>query len=281
MKILILGANGQIGSSLVKILKDDYQIKTATRKDFDCENINEIKRYFQKKHFDLIINTVAYTKVDQAEDEPKRAYKLNTLFPKMLAKIVNNMNSVLIHYSTDYVFDGYLSKDYYEQSSPKPLNVYGKTKLQGDLAILKEKIKGYILRVSWVYGNKDHSFLNKIQNQINKKKQLHVVNDQFGTPTSSTFIAKITKKLIDRKNFNQIKIYNLSPKGKCSWFDFTNEYLSQKKITHPLAAISTDNIQQKAKRPQRVKLNSSKLEKYLKLKFSNWKGVLKTHLYER
>ena len=281
MKILILGAKGQIGSSLVKILKDDYQIKTATRKDFDCENINEIKRYFQKKHFDLIINTVAYTKVDQAEEEPKRAYKLNTLFPKMLAKIVNNMNSVLIHYSTDYVFDGYLSKDYYEQSNPKPLNVYGKTKLQGDLAILKEKIKGYILRVSWVYGNKDHSFLNKIQNQINKKKQLHVVNDQFGTPTSSTFIAKITKKLIDRKNFNQIKIYNLSPKGKCSWFDFTNEYLSQKKITHPLAAISTDNIQQKAKRPQRVKLNSSKLEKYLKLKFSNWKGVLKTHLYER
>ena len=281
MKILILGANGQIGSSLVKILKDDYQIKTATRKDFDCENINEIKRYFQKKHFDLIINTVAYTKVDQAEEEPKRAYKLNTLFPKMLAKIVNNMNSVLIHYSTDYVFDGYLSKDYYEQSNPKPLNVYGKTKLQGDLAILKEKIKGYILRVSWVYGNKDHSFLNKIQNQINKKKQLHVVNDQFGTPTSSTFIATITKKLIDRKKFNPIKVYNLSPKGKCSWFDFTKEYLYQKKITHPLAAISTDDIHQKAKRPQRVKLNSSKLEKYLKMKFSNWKGVLKTHLYER
>ena len=281
MKILILGANGQIGSSLVKILKDDYQIKTATRKDFDCENIDEVKRYFQKKHFDLIINTVAYTKVDQAEDEPKRAYKLNTLFPKILAKIVNNMNSVLIHYSTDYVFDGYLSKDYYEQSNPKPLNVYGKTKLQGDLAILKEKIKGYILRVSWVYGNKDHSFLNKIQNQINKKKQLHVVNDQFGTPTSSIFIAKITKKLIDRKKFNRVKIYNLSPKGKCSWFDFTNEYLSQKKITHPLAGITTDDIQQKAKRPQCVKLNSSKLEKYLKMKFSNWKGVLKTHLYER
>ena len=281
MKILILGANGQIGSSLVKNLKDDYQIKTATRKDFDCEIINEIKRYFQKKHFDLIINTVAYTKVDQAEDEPKRAYKLNTLFPKMLAKIVNNMNSVLIHYSTDYVFDGYLSKDYYEQSSPKPLNVYGKTKLQGDLAIIKEKVKGYILRVSWVYGNKDHSFLNKIQNQINKKKQLHVVNDQFGTPTSSTFIAKITKKLIDRKNFNQIKIYNLSPKGKCSWFEFTKEYLHQKKITHILTAISTDDVQQKVKRPQSVKLNSSKLEKYLKMKFSNWKGVLKTHLYER
>jgi len=281
LKILILGANGQVGSALVKILKDDYQIKTTTRKNLDCEKSDEIIKYFKKKHFDLIINTVAYTKVDQAEEETKRAYQLNTLLPKMLAQIANNMNSVLIHYSTDYVFDGQSSKSYSEKSIPKPCNVYGKTKLQGDLAILKEKVKGYILRVSWVYGNKDHSFLNKIQNQINKKKQLRVVNDQFGTPTSATFIATITKKLIDHKNFNHIKVFNLSPKGKCSWFDFTKEYLHQKKITHRLTAISTVDIEQKTKRPQSVKLNSSKLEKYLKMKFSNWKGVLKTHLYER
>ena len=281
MKILILGANGQVGSALAKILKDDYEIITTTRKDFDCEKSNEVKRFFKKKHFDLIINTVAYTKVDQAEEEPKRAYQLNTLLPKMLAQIANNMNSVLIHYSTDYVFDGQSSKSYSEKSITKPCNAYGKTKLQGDLAILKEKVKGYILRVSWVYGNKDHSFLNKIQNQINKKKQLRVVNDQFGTPTSSTFIATITKRLIDHKNFNQTKIFNLSPKGKCSWFDFTKEYLYQKKITHLLSAISTDDIQQTTKRPQSVKLNSSKLEKYLKMKFKDWKGVLKTHLYER
>ena len=281
MKILILGANGQVGSALVKILKDDYQIKTTTRKNLDCEKSDEIIKYFKKKHFDLIINTVAYTKVDQAEEETKRAYQLNTLLPKMLAQIANKMNAALIHYSTDYVFDGQSSKNYYEQSNPKPLNVYGKTKLQGDLAIMQEKVKGYILRVSWVYGNKDHSFLNKIQNQINKKKQLRVVNDQFGTPTSATFIAKITKKLIDRKNFNHIKVYNLSPKGKCSWFDFTKEYIHQKKITHPLTTINTYAILQKAKRPQSVKLNSSKLEKSLKMKFKDWKEVLKTYLDER
>ena len=281
MKILILGANGQVGSALVSILKDDYEIITTTRKDFDCEKNDEVINYFKKKHFDLIINTVAHTKVDQAEEEIKRAYQINTLLPKMLAQIANNMNAALIHYSTDYVFDGHLSKDYYEQSSPNPLNVYGRTKLQGDLAIIKEKVKGYILRVSWVYGNKDHSFLNKIQKQIDKKKQLRVVNDQFGTPTSSTFIAAITKKLIDRKNFDHIKVYNLSPKGKCSWFDFAKEYLHQKKITHPLTAISTDDILQKAKRPLSVKLNSFKLEKYLKMKFKDWKRVLKTFLHER
>ena len=281
MKILILGANGQVGSALVSILKDDYEIITTTRKDFDCEKNDEVINYFKKKHFDLIINTVAYTKVDQAEEELKRAYQINTLLPKMLAQIANKMNAALIHYSTDYVFDGRLSKDYYEQSNPNPLNVYGRTKLQGDLAIIKEKIKGCILRVSWVYGNKDHSFLNKIQKQIDKKKQLRVVKDQFGTPTSATFIAAITKKLIDRKNFDHIKVYNLSPKGKCSWFDFAKEYLYQRKIAHLLTAISTDDIQQKAKRPQSVKLNSSKLEKYLKMKFKDWKGVLKTFLHER
>jgi dTDP-4-dehydrorhamnose reductase len=281
LKILILGANGQVGSALASILKDDYEIITTTRKDFDCGKNEEVIKYFKKKYFDLIINAVAYTKVDQAEEETKRAYQINTLLPKMLAQIANKMNAALIHYSTDYVFDGHQSKDYYEQSNPNPLNVYGRTKLQGDLAIIQEKIKGYILRVSWVYGNKDHSFLNKIQKQIDKKKQLRVVKDQFGTPTSTTFIAAITKKLIDRKNFDHIKVYNLSPKGKCSWFDFAKEYLHQKKITYPLTAISTDDIQQKAKRPLSVKLNSSKLEKYLKMKFKDWKGVLKTYLHER
>jgi dTDP-4-dehydrorhamnose reductase len=281
LKILILGANGQVGSALVSILKDDYEIITTTRKDFDCEKNEEVINYFKKKHFNLIINTVAHTKVDLAEDEEKRAYQINTLLPKMLAQIANKMNAALIHYSTDYVFDGHLSKDYYEQSNPNPLNIYGRTKLQGDLAIIQEKIKGYILRVSWVYGNKDHSFLNKIQKQIDKKKQLRVVKDQFGTPTSATFIAAITKKLIDHKNFDHIKVYNLSPKGKCSWFDFAKEYLHQKKITYPLTAITTDDILQKAKRPLSVKLNSLKLEKYLKMKFKDWKGVLKTFLHER
>ena len=229
MKILILGANGQIGSSLVKVLNEDDQVTSLTRDELDCENIKQVKQYFKHQYFDLIINAVAYTRVDQAEDEPKMANQLNHLFPKALAKIVKQMNSALIHYSTDYVFDGCAANDYFEESISKPLNVYGKTKLKGDLAILKEKIKGFILRVSWVYGNKDHSFLNKIQKQINQKKSLTVVQDQLGTPTSSTFIANMTKKLIKQKKFKTTKIYNLSPKDKCSWYDFTKVYLHQKK----------------------------------------------------
>lgn len=281
MKILILGANGQIGSSLVKVLQKDYQITKLTRNNLNCEDLYEVQQYFVQKHFDLIINAVAYTKVDQAEDKPKTAMKLNYQLPKILAKIAKKMNSALIHYSTDYVFDGYMAKDYFEESIPKPLNVYEKTKLKGDLAILKEQIKGYILRVSWVYGNKDHSFLHKIQKQINQKKPLTVVRDQVGTPTSSTFIANITKKLIDQKKFKTTKIYNLSPKGKCSWYDFTKAYLQQKKITHSLSTILTEDIQQKAKRPKTVKLNTSRLEQLLQTSFPSWKKILKDYVHER
>ena len=281
MKILILGANGQIGSSLVKVLNEDDQVTSLTRDELDCEDIKQVKQYFKHQYFDLIINAIAYTKVDQAEDEPKMANQLNHLLPEVLAKIAKKMNSALIHYSTDYVFDGYIAKDYFEESIPKPLNVYGKTKLKGDLAILKEQIKGYILRVSWVYGNKDHSFLHKIQKQINQKKPLAVVRDQVGTPTSSTFIANITKKLIKQKKFTTTKIYNLSPKGKCSWYDFTKVYLQQKKITHSLSAILTEDIRQKAKRPKTVKLNTSRLEHLLQTSFPSWRKVLKDYLHER
>ena len=122
-----------------------------------------------------------------------------------------------------------------------------------------------------MYGNKDHSFLNKIQKQIENKKTLKVVDDQIGTPTSSTFIAKITKKLIELKNIKPIQIYNLSPKERCSWFEFAKEYLRLKKINKPIQQIKTENINQKARRPKSVKLNSSKLEQLLQTSFPSWK----------
>ena len=280
MKILVIGSNGQIGSSLIKELKD-YKVEYLNKEQLDCRNLEALKNYFINKSYDYVINAVAYTKVDQAEVDKDKAKLLNATYPNELSKILKKLNCALIHYSTDYVFVGTKTSDYFEQSIPNPLNIYGKTKLLGDLSILRQKINGYILRVSWVYGNKDHSFLNKIQKQIDKKNPLRVVDDQVGTPTSSIFIAKITRKLIELKNIKPIKIYNLSPKEKCSWFDFANEYLRLKKIKTPIKNIKTDLIQQNAKRPKSVKLNSSKLEQLLQTSFPNWRQVLKDYLNER
>ena len=280
MKILVIGSNGQIGSALLKELKD-YKVEHLNREQLDCTNLEALKNYFINKSYDYVINAVAYTNVDQADVDIDKAKLLNATYPNELSKILKNMNCALIHYSTDYVFDGTKTSDYFDQSIPNPLNIYGKTKLLGDLSILRQKINGYILRVSWVYGNKDHSFLNKIQKQIDNKKTLRVVEDQVGTPTSSIFIAKITRQLIELKNIKPIKIYNLSPKEKCSWFDFAKEYLRLKNIKTPIKNIKTDLIQQNIKRPRLVKLNSSKLEQLLKTSFPSWRKVLKDYLNER
>ncbi|WP_428080098.1 dTDP-4-dehydrorhamnose reductase [Candidatus Pelagibacter sp.] len=280
MKILVIGANGQIGSSLIKELKN-HNVEHVNKEQLDCTNLEAVKNYFINKSYDYVINAVAYTKVDQAEVDTDKAKLLNATYPNELSKILKKMNCALIHYSTDYVFDGTKTSDYFEQSIPNPLNIYGKTKLLGDLSILRQKINGYILRVSFVYGNKDHSFLNKIQKQIDKKNPLRVVEDQVGTPTSSIFIAKITRQLIELKNIKPIKIYNLSPKEKCSWFDFAKEYLRLKNIKTSIKNIETDLIQQNAKRPRLVKLNSSKLEQLLQISLPSWRQVLKDYLDER
>ena len=280
MKILVIGSNGQIGSALIKELKN-HEVEHLNRDQLDCINLEALKNFFTNKSYNYVINAVAYTNVDQAEVDPDKAKLLNAIYPNELSKILKKMNCALIHYSTDYVFDGTKTSDYFEQSTPNPLNVYGKTKLLGDLSILRQKLNGYILRVSWVYGNKDHSFLNKIQKQIDNKKTLRVVDDQIGTPTSSSFIAKITRKLIELKNIKPIQIYNLSPKDKCSWFDFTKEYLKFKNINIPIKNIQTHIIQQNANRPKSVKLNSSKLEELLQISFPNWRQVLKDYLHER
>ena len=280
MKILVIGSNGQIGSSLIKELKN-HNVEHVNKEQLDCTNLAALKNFFINKSYDYVINAIAYTNVDQAEVDVDKAKLLNATYPNELSKILKKINCALIHYSTDYVFDGTKTSDYFEQSTPNPLNIYSKTKLLGDLSILKQKLNGYILRVSWVYGNKDHSFLNKIQKQINNKKTLKVVDDQNGTPTSSNFIAKITRKLIELKSIKPIQIYNLSPKEKCSWFDFANEYLRLKNIKTPIKNIKTHLIQQNAKRPKSVKLNSSKLEQLLQISLPSWRQVLKDYLDER
>jgi len=280
LKILVIGSNGQIGSSLIKELKN-HNVEHVNKEQLDCTNLAALKNFFINKSYDYVINAIAYTNVDQAEVDVDKAKLLNATYPNELSKILKKINCALIHYSTDYVFDGTKTSDYFEQSTPNPLNIYSKTKLLGDLSILKQKLNGYILRVSWVYGNKDHSFLNKIQKQINNKKTLKVVDDQNGTPTSSNFIAKITRKLIELKSIKPIQIYNLSPKEKCSWFDFANEYLRLKNIKTPIKNIKTHLIQQNAKRPKSVKLNSSKLEQLLQISLPSWRQVLKDYLDER
>ena len=281
MRVLVFGTKGQVGSELKRILGPEDSVRFASRLEADFTKPQMIERLIEEFRPSHIINAAAYTFVDQAEIDEALAFVVNAEALQVMASCALKVDAMLVHYSTDYVFDGTKTSDYFELSTPNPLNVYGKTKLLGDLSILRQKLNGYVLRVSWVYGNKDHSFLNKIQKQIDNKKTLRVVDDQIGTPTSSSFIAKITRQLIELKNIKPIQIYNLSPKDKCSWFDFAKEYLKFKNINIPIKNIQTHIIQQNANRPKSVKLNSSKLEELLQISFPNWRQVLKDYLHER
>ena len=272
MKILILGANGQIGSELCKVLKKNYKIEKITRDKINYYNLNKVKKFLLNRQYNLLINAAAYTQVDQAEIEKDKATTLNAIFPKLLSEIVKIKNIPLIHYSTDYVFSGKSKVPYKEDSKPNPINYYGKTKLQGDNYIINSNCKGIILRVGWVYASKGKNFLNTVLKISKKNKVLKIIHDQVGTPTNANVIANITKQLINKNIQNQkVKIINVCPNGKTNWFELAKylfKKLKNKQVK--ILKIKAKDYKRIAKVPLFSKLNNKKLKSILKIKLPHW-----------
>jgi dTDP-4-dehydrorhamnose reductase len=273
LKIAILGANGQIGNALSKVLSKKYKIEKITRKKLNYYNLKQVKQFLLNKNHNLLINAAAYTQVDQAEKEKNKATTLNAKFPKLLSEIAKIKNIPLIHYSTDYVFSGKSKISYKENSKPNPINFYGKSKLQGDQYLLASNCKGIILRVGWVYANKGKNFLNTILNISKKNKVLKIINDQIGTPTNASFVANITKQLINKKIQNsKITVINVCPNKNTSWYKLTKylfQKLSNKKVK--ILNIKTKDYKRIAKAPLFSQLNNKKLQLILKKKVPDWK----------
>jgi dTDP-4-dehydrorhamnose reductase len=273
MKVAILGANGQIGNALSKALSKNYKVEKITRKKLNYYNLKQVKQFLLNKNHNLIINAAAYTQVDQAEKEKNKATILNAKFPKLLSKIAKIKNIPLIHYSTDYVFSGKSKISYKENSKPNPINFYGKSKLQGDQYLLASNCKGIILRVSWVYANKGKNFLNTILYISKKNKVLKIINDQIGTPTNASFIANITKQLIEKKIQNsKITVINVCPNKNTSWYKLTKylfQKLNNKKVK--ILKIKTKDYKRIANAPLFSQLNNKKLQLILKKKLPDWK----------
>jgi dTDP-4-dehydrorhamnose reductase len=273
MKVAILGANGQIGKALSNVLSKKYKIEKITRKKLNYYNLKQVKEFLLNKDHNLIINAAAFKQVDQAEKEKNKATILNAKFPKLLSEIAKIKNIPLIHYSTDYVFSGKSKISYKENSKPNPINFYGKSKLQGDQYLLVSNCKGIILRVGWVYANKGKNFLNTILNISKKNKVLKIVNDQIGTPTNASFIANITKQLIEKKIQNsKITVINVCPNKNTSWYKLTKylfQKLNNKKVK--ILKIKTKDYKRIAKVSLFSQLNNKKLQLILKKKLPDWK----------
>ena len=282
MKILITGINGQVGHALMCELTE-HELIGLTRHDCDLTNLDQIRQVIDQHQPDLIINPAAYTKVDQAEDEPELAFKINRDAPKVMAEKAREYHIPLIHFSTDYVFDGEKKEAYVENDPTHPLGVYGQSKCAGEEAIQEVGGLIYIFRTSWVYSNVGHNFFLTMKKLSHERDELKVVADQLGVPTSNTFIAEQIKAIITQHKENNTGVYHLVPDGSSSWHEFAKQIISQ---TNPqfslenLHAIQTHKFPSKTQRPKNSILNNAKIKQTFNLEVNHWQEELEKLIHE-
>ena len=291
MKILLTGSNGQVGFELNKKLSALGEVIATDREELDLTNIDAIRTFIDQIKPDIIINPAAYTAVDKAESEPDLAYRINTLAPEVLADKARELDIPLIHFSTDYVFDGLKKDAYVETDLTNPQSVYGKTKCEGEEKIRKH-LKHIILRTSWVFGSHGNNFLKTILRLITDKEALNIVGDQWGSPASSSMLADVTFKIVDgilkNKNFNDYGTYHVTNDGETNWHQYASLISSEamklnvkvKCAPDKIHPILTSEYPTAAKRPLNSRLNTVKLKKTFMLELPHWESEVKRVLKE-
>ncbi len=283
INVLITGGKGQLGSE-IKAIASDYSNYNFLFKDsfeLDITKHEKVKEFIFSSNLNVIINTAAYTKVDEAENQPNLANKINNLAVVNLAQISKDNHIKLIHISTDYVFDGLKGKPYNEMDTPNPMTVYGQTKFNGELAIQKINPKNsLIIRTSWLYSSGENNFPHKILKIADSSSQINVVNDQIGSPTNATDLARTILKIIPKINSKKVELYHFSNEGSCSRYDFAKEIFKLKGIDVVLNSTTSDLYFKQNKRPIFSVLDSSAIKKKFKLSIPNWKKSLVKHLNE-
>lgn len=279
--ILVLGSDSQIAKEIFNISNKKKYLKFifCNKNEIDIRKTKEIERVIKKKNINILINCAAFTNVDLAEKYKKKCLTINFYSIKKLAKLCKEKNIVLIHFSSDYVFDGKIKDFYNETSKTNPINYYGYSKLMADKAILKIEPRGIIIRTSWVYSQYGKNFVKTIMRLIKTKNDIRVVNDQFGSPTSAKDIAQILLKIICSKKFktitNKISIFNLSGNIKVSWYNFAKEILKYSKTHNIIRPIPTIEYHYKTLRPFNSSLECSKIQNLFPIKIPKWQNSLK------
>ena len=281
LKILISGKTGQVAIELQKHLAGLGELIVLGRDALDLSQPEQIRAQVRAHMPDLIINAGAHTAVDLAESEPDLAFAINGTAPGVLAEEAKALGIPLIHYSTDYVFDGSKPAPYTEDDQPNPLGVYGKSKLAGEQAIAAAGGQYLILRTSWVYSTHGKNFLLTMQRLLPEKTELRVVADQIGAPTWAGTIAQSTRALIERWQAGEAGawgVYHLTAQGETSWFGFTQaiaEHLTaQGKQCATLEPIATSAYPTPAARPQNSRLDCSRLAREWHVSQPDWRVAL-------
>ncbi|HCC93450.1 MULTISPECIES: dTDP-4-dehydrorhamnose reductase [unclassified Empedobacter] len=278
-RILVTGANGQLGQSILEQSKNYKEIECffVTRNELDITNEELINHYFEDKSFDFVVNCAAYTAVDKAEDDQENAYLVNAKATEFLAKITNEKGIPFIHVSTDYVFDGTEAIPRLETDQTNPIGVYGQTKLDGENLALENNPKTIILRTAWVYSRFGNNFVKTMLRLFNDKDSIFVVADQIGSPTNAIDLADAILTIISKDDLTY-GIFNYSNEGECSWFEFAQKIKEFSNSTIEINPVPTSDYPTKAKRPAYSLLDKSKIKEVYQLDILTWEDSLKEEL---
>ncbi|QXH56398.1 dTDP-4-dehydrorhamnose reductase [Pseudomonas maumuensis] len=281
MKILVCGRHGQVALALQEALRGLGDVQRLGRDGFDMARPEHLRAVLRQMAPDLIINAAAYTAVDRAESETQLAHAINAEAPRILAEEAARLGAPLIHYSTDYVFDGSKPAPYNEDDAPNPLGVYGRSKLAGEQAITAVAGEHLILRTSWVYSLHGRNFLLTMQRLLQERAQLKVVNDQIGAPTWAATLAASTRALIERWRNGQAGAwgtYHLTAQGETSWFGFAQAIGDQLKARGlpcaELLPIPSSEYPTPARRPLNSRLDCSRLTHEWHVSQPHWRDAL-------
>jgi len=277
MRILVLGKNGQIGWELQRALAPLGDVTALGRDQFDLSNLDGLRGVVRATKPDVIVNAAAHTAVDAAEKENELAHALNARAPQAIAQEARRLGALLVHYSTDYVFDGRKRTAYVEDDPASPLNVYGHSKLAGERAIAASGCRYLVLRTSWVYGARNTNFFLTIRRLARELAELRIVDDQHGVPNWSRTLGEATAAILAtglRREW-PTGTYHLSSRGTTTWHGFARAILEELRIDKPVAPIRTDQFPRPAKRPPNGSLDSGKLERDLGIVLPDWRKALK------
>ncbi|MBC7203411.1 MAG: dTDP-4-dehydrorhamnose reductase [Pusillimonas sp.] len=296
MKILLFGKNGQVGWELQRSLAPLGTViapaHTETDPTFcgDLTNLERLAYTVNELQPDIIVNAAAYTAVDKAESEPEQAHLINARAPEVLAEAAAKCGAWLVHYSTDYVFNGSGNKPWQEHDATDPLNVYGQTKRDGEQAIIASQCKHLIFRTSWVYASRGGNFIRTMLKLGQTKEHLRIINDQIGAPTGADLIADTTALALRQafKAPHTQGIYHLTAEGETSWYEYARFIFNQTRQNGILLKISDENINAvdstafptPAMRPKNSRLNTKKLQSTFALTLPNWRNGVRRALIE-
>lgn len=271
MRVLLTGRNGQVGWELERALQPLGTVVATDRSTLDLADSDAIRRAIREAKPELIVNAAAYTAVDRAESEPDLAMQINGVAPGVMAEEAKRLGALLVHYSTDYVFDGTKRSPYTEDDPPNPLNVYGRTKLEGDERVRSSGCRYLILRTSWVYGPRGKNFYLTISKKAASGEVLRVVNDQQGVPTTSRFLAENTVNLLGKQATG---LFNLVPSGETTWFEFAQEIVRFTRSRSEVEPITSEQFPTAARRPRYSVLDKARVEKVLGRSLPDWRDLL-------